>query len=103
MTRPALDFGANAEIKADGRQRHQIQTDIKRKEKARETLCKRYASRQLSSEEVHLCIVSLADNNTFLAFNRDPVDSMLRCGSMHRSSCEELGLLQWCAAVCSSR
>ena len=28
---------------------------------------------------MHLCIVSLADNNTFLAFNRDPVDSMIRC------------------------
>ena len=44
-------------------------------------LCKRYASRQLSAEEVHLCIVSLADNNTFLAFNRDPVDAMIRCGT----------------------
>ena len=26
---------------------------------------------------MHLCIVSLADNNTFLAFNRDPVDAKL--------------------------
>ena len=41
----------------------------------------RYRNSRLSEEDIQLCIVSLADNNTFLAFNRDPVDSML--GYLH--------------------
>ena len=36
-----LDECLCAEIKAEGRPRYQIQQDIKRKEKAREMLCKR--------------------------------------------------------------
>lgn len=40
-------------------------------------LLSRYRSAALTEEDIHLCIVSLADNNTFLAFNRDPVDAMI--------------------------
>lgn len=62
---------------AGGRPRAEIQRDIRRKEKAREMLVQRYSSSRLSEEHVLQCLYSISDNNSFLLFNRDPVDRMI--------------------------
>ena len=44
------------------------------KERARAQLAKRYRSHHLSEEDILLCIYSISDNNSYLLFNRDPID-----------------------------
>ncbi|KAG2445151.1 hypothetical protein HYH02_008619 [Chlamydomonas schloesseri] len=73
----ALMHTATAEIVAGDRPRHEIQRDIKVKEKARETLSRRYRSSRLSEEDILTCIYSLSDNNSYLLFNRDPIDRFI--------------------------
>eukprot|EP00884_Botryococcus_braunii_P004593 jgi/Botrbrau1/14134/Bobra.182_3s0075.1 len=68
---------ATAEIIAGERPRLDIQRDIKMKEKAREQLAKKYRSSSLSEENILCCLYSISDNNSFLTFNRDPIDRML--------------------------
>ena len=68
---------AIAEIASEGRSRQQIQRDIKVKEKARDALARKYRNAHASSEDLLRCMYSLGDNNTYLRFNRDPVDKML--------------------------
>jgi hypothetical protein len=60
-----------------GRPRPEIQRDIRRKEKAREALVQRYSSNRLPEESLLQCLYSISDNNSFLLFNRDPVDRMI--------------------------
>eukprot|EP00798_Chlamydomonas_sp_ICE-L_P010312 gene10312-8243_t len=73
---PLMDK-ATAEIVSRERSRYDIQRDIKVKEKAREQLAKRYRSSNLSEEEILTCLYSFSDNNSFLLFNRDPIDRMI--------------------------
>eukprot|EP00195_Chlamydomonas_chlamydogama_P017300 CAMPEP_0202908130 /NCGR_PEP_ID=MMETSP1392-20130828/44986_1 /ASSEMBLY_ACC=CAM_ASM_000868 /TAXON_ID=225041 /ORGANISM="Chlamydomonas chlamydogama, Strain SAG 11-48b" /LENGTH=653 /DNA_ID=CAMNT_0049597303 /DNA_START=132 /DNA_END=2093 /DNA_ORIENTATION=+ len=68
---------ATAEIVAGDRPRYEVQRDIKVKEKARETLARRYKSSQLAEEDILQCLYAISDNNTFLFFNRDPIDRMI--------------------------
>ena len=68
---------ATAEISADGKPRHQIDREIKEKERARKTLAQRYRSEQLTEDDILLCLYSISDNNSYLFFNRDPIDRML--------------------------
>ncbi|EFJ53122.1 hypothetical protein VOLCADRAFT_115699 [Volvox carteri f. nagariensis] len=68
---------ATAEIVAGERPRHEVQRDIKIKEKAREALSRRYRTARLSEEEILLCIYSISDNNSYLLFNRDPIDRFI--------------------------
>ena len=44
------------------------------KERAREQLSRKYRSRGLSEEEILHCLYSISDNNSYLLFNRDPID-----------------------------
>ena len=37
----------------------------------------RYRSNLLKEEEILLCLYSISDNNSFLLFNRDPIDRMI--------------------------
>lgn len=57
--------------RAGERPRHEIQRDIKVKERARELLAKRYSSSRLSDEDILQCIYSISDNNSYLLFNRE--------------------------------
>ena len=59
------------------RPRPEIQRDIRRKEKAREALVQRYSNSRLSEDALLQCLYSISDNNSFLLFNRDPVDRMI--------------------------
>eukprot|EP01023_Acetabularia_acetabulum_P017046 TRINITY_DN18456_c0_g3_i1.p1 TRINITY_DN18456_c0_g3~~TRINITY_DN18456_c0_g3_i1.p1 ORF type:complete len:652 (-),score=82.91 TRINITY_DN18456_c0_g3_i1:306-2261(-) len=68
---------ATDEIMVGERQRHEIQQDIRKKEKARKTLASKYRSSKLSEEQILHCIYSINDNNSFLLFNRDPIDRMI--------------------------
>lgn len=79
---------AIAEIRSDGRSRHQIQRDIKAKEKARDALARKYQTKDLDSEDLLLCMYSLGDNNAYLRFNRDPIDRMIDYLKTHFDSQE---------------
>lgn len=68
---------ATAEIVAEGRPRHEIDRAIKNKERARAQLSRKYRTRQLSEEDILLCLYSISDNNSYLLFNRDPIDRMI--------------------------
>lgn len=68
---------AVAEIDARGKKRYEVQREIKKKEKAVEHIAAKYASAQMDAEDIRQCLYSVADNNSFLKFNRDPVDRML--------------------------
>lgn len=68
---------AIAEIKSVGRSRYEIQKDIKMKEKVRDQLARKYQTEELDSESLLRCMYSLGDNNTYLRFNRDPIDRMI--------------------------
>ncbi|GMH95950.1 hypothetical protein TL16_g13258 [Triparma laevis f. inornata] len=69
---------ATEEILADkGKSRAEIQQQIKRKEKAVKYIKEKYSNHNLDSEEIHLCLYSICDNNSFLNSNRLPVDKMI--------------------------
>jgi len=74
----ALMEQATAEIMHEGLPRHEVQRMIKRKERAREAIASKYQSSSVSKEDILQCLYSIADNNAYLRFNRDPVDQMLR-------------------------
>ena len=68
---------AVSEIIPDGKSRNQIQAEIKRKEAAIKQLAHKYSTRDCSDEEVRQCLYSIADNNCYLRYNRDPVVKMI--------------------------
>lgn len=69
---------ATAEIASSGRPRAAVQRDIKAKERARDTLARKYRTKDVSEEDLLRCLYSISDNNSFLAFSRDPVDRMIQ-------------------------
>ncbi|KAI8369389.1 uncharacterized protein BYT42DRAFT_584225 [Radiomyces spectabilis] len=69
---------ATREIIPEGKSRTQIQTEIRRKEKAIEQLSRKYQSKHLSADEIRHCLYSIGDNNAYLRANRDPCEKMLR-------------------------
>lgn len=69
---------ATAEISSEpGLSRQEIQRRIRTKERARETLAHKYRSGTMPEEDLLRCLYSVSDNNSFLAFARDPVDRMI--------------------------
>eukprot|EP01133_Synstelium_polycarpum_P016303 gene16303-19390_t len=73
-----LMFHATLEILPEGKDRYQIQREIKTKEAAIKMLCKKYATATLHRDDIEQCIYSIGDNHTFLRENRDSVKKMLR-------------------------
>lgn len=68
---------ATAEI--DGspdRPRAAIQTDLACKEAARKALARTHATAQCPPDDLLTAVYSLSDYNTYLLFNRDPVERM---------------------------
>lgn len=57
--------------------RSAIQVEIRRKEKAIEILCQKYASSRLSTEDIRLCLYSICDNNSFLNSNLLPIEDCI--------------------------
>lgn len=68
---------ATREIIPDGKDRYDIQHEIKQKEKAIKMLSKKYVSDKLSSTEIERCLYSIGDNHSFLREARDPIDKMI--------------------------
>ncbi|KAL4447499.1 hypothetical protein ABPG75_004718 [Micractinium tetrahymenae] len=68
---------ATAEIVAGELPRHEVQRRIKVKERAREQLARRHRSRAIGEDEILHCLYSISDNNSYLLFNRDPIDRMI--------------------------
>ena len=68
---------ATAEIYSENRPRHEINREIKRKEKAVESLSNKFSGNGLSQEAVRQCIHSISDNHSFLRTNRDPCERMI--------------------------
>mmetsp|Transcript_1623 Transcript_1623/g.5669 ORF Transcript_1623/g.5669 Transcript_1623/m.5669 type:complete len:552 (-) Transcript_1623:131-1786(-) len=73
---PYLEW-ATAEVRAEGKSRHEINQAIKRKEKAQERIVAQHARGALTEEQVRRCLYSIGDNNAFLRENREPVDVMI--------------------------
>ncbi|KAF6251139.1 hypothetical protein COO60DRAFT_669352 [Scenedesmus sp. NREL 46B-D3] len=74
---PLLE-AATAEVVAGDRPRALVQRDIKRKEAARQALACKYKHAGLSEDEILWAIYSTSDNNSYLLFNRDPIDRMIQ-------------------------
>lgn len=68
---------ATGEILADGKSRPEIDRMIKTKERAIETIARRYANDSISYEDIRLCLLSIGDNHSYLRSNRDPCDKMI--------------------------
>ncbi|KAF9425154.1 hypothetical protein BGZ94_007794 [Podila epigama] len=78
VLRNDLVADATKEIISDGKSRQQIQTEIRKKERAIEMLSRKYANGNLTPDEIKTCLYSIGDNHSFLRTNRDPCDKMLR-------------------------
>jgi hypothetical protein len=61
---------ATQEIYSEGRSRREVQKDIKSKERAIDSLARRYARDDLTEEDIKQCLYSIGDNNAFLRTNR---------------------------------
>lgn len=68
---------ATREILAGKKSRSQIDIEIKRKEKAVEKLKQNYRTMKLKPEDIHLCLYSICDNDSFLNSNRVPIDKII--------------------------
>ncbi|CAG8791191.1 23529_t:CDS:2, partial [Racocetra persica] len=61
-----------------GKTRYQINSEIRQKERAVESLSHEYSSHKLSSDDIKMCLYSIGDNNSYLRTNRDCCDRMLK-------------------------
>lgn len=79
-----LISAATMEIIAEGKERRQVQKEIKMKERAVETLASKYGGRSMRGERsnkpelIRQCLYSIGDNHAFLRVNRDPCDNMIQ-------------------------
>jgi hypothetical protein len=68
---------ATVEILSLGRPRTVIDTEIRKKERAVNVLKRKYQTSRLSQDDIHLCLYSICDNNSFLNSNRVPIDKII--------------------------
>ncbi|GKY93096.1 hypothetical protein MPSEU_000277800 [Mayamaea pseudoterrestris] len=68
---------ATQEILAERKSRAQINSEIRIKERSVLVLKKKYSSAELSQDDIHLCLYSICDNNSFLNSNRVPIDKII--------------------------
>ena len=76
---------ATEEILAGKKTRATIDSEIRRKEKAVAHIKRKYQTSKLSSEDIHLCLYSICDNNSFLNSNRVPIDNVVDYLTTHFS------------------
>ena len=76
---------ATEEILAGRKSRAQIDNQIRQKERAVNILKKKYRTAELSAEDIHLCLYSICDNNSFLNSNRVPIDKIIDYLTTHFS------------------
>jgi hypothetical protein len=86
-------------LASPSRYRPAFSPPVQVKERAREFLARKYRSRALSEEDILHCLYSISDNNSYLLFNRDPIDRQAGRGG----SCTwnpKLGLCFACVLLC---
>ena len=76
---------ATEEILAGRKSRAKIESEIRQKERAVRLIKRKYQSRSLSEDDIHLCLYSICDNNSFLNSNRVPVDKVIDYLTSHFS------------------
>jgi hypothetical protein len=76
---------ATEEILAEKKPRATIELEIRRKERAVNAIKRKHKSDKLSADEIHLCLYSICDNNSFLNSNRVPVDKIIAFLTKHFS------------------
>lgn len=70
---------ATAEIYPEHKKRSQVQAEIRQKERAIETLAKRYYKPGIiTQDEIRQCLYSIGDNHSYLRSNKNPVERMLK-------------------------
>ncbi|KAK7206123.1 hypothetical protein BZA70DRAFT_275735 [Myxozyma melibiosi] len=75
---------ATAEIYPEHKKRSQVQAEIRQKEKAIETLAKRYYKPGvITQDEIRQCLYSIGDNHSYLRANKNPVEKMLKYLQTH--------------------
>ena len=62
---------------AGNKSRSTIDKEIRLKERAVTLLKSKYRNSKLSQEDIHLCLYSICDNNSFLNSNRVPIDKII--------------------------
>ena len=76
---------ATEEILALNKSRATIDSEIRQKERAVNMLKRKYRSTRLSADDIHLCLYSICDNNSFLNSNRVPIDKIIDYLTTHFS------------------
>ncbi|CAG8455393.1 6573_t:CDS:2 [Diversispora eburnea] len=66
------------EIIPNGKNRPQIDQEIRKKERAIELISNHFSNRIISSEEIKQCLYSIGDNHAYLRSNRDCCIKMLK-------------------------
>jgi len=76
---------ATEEILAGKKSRAKIDNQIRAKERAVNQIKRKYRTDRLSSDDIHLCLYSICDNNSFLNSNRVPIDKIIDYLTSHFS------------------
>lgn len=77
VLRDPLVNTATKEIYTEGKTRPQIEAEKKGKERALDTLARKYATAAAPVETIRQCLLAIGDNHNYLRMNRDPVDKMI--------------------------
>lgn len=75
---PLIELATQEVLAEHKKSRGKIQAEIKQKEKAVAHLKQKYSrSTELTPDDIHLCLYSICDNNSFLNSNRIPIDKII--------------------------
>jgi hypothetical protein len=72
-----IEIATEEILAGPGKSRAMIDNQIRRKERAVAQLKRQYQSMSLSTDDIHLCLYSICDNNSFLNSNRVPIDKVI--------------------------
>jgi hypothetical protein len=73
LSDPLLHIATQEILPDKSKSRYDIQSEIKKKEKAINLLSKKYQSHLLTTDDIQTCLYSICDNNSFLNSNRLPI------------------------------
>ena len=74
---PLIVIATSEVLATKGKSRTQIDTEIRKKERAVSQLKQKYKSTSLSTDDIHMCLYSICDNDSFLNSNRVPIDEII--------------------------
>jgi hypothetical protein len=72
-----IEIATEEILATPGKSRAMVDNQIRRKERAVVQLKRQYQSTSLSTDDIHLCLYSICDNNSFLNSNRVPIDKVI--------------------------